>query len=76
MSLRILVGNRVMKLTDTGPLPTEPLATNPWNYLLAQQLNNPGLKPAELQQRMLVVFPTLLPAAAEVIIQQLEPLLS
>ena len=68
-----------MKLTDTEPSPTAPLATDPCNYLLAQQLDNPGLnnparEPAELQRRTLAAFPALSPADVETIIQQLEPL--
>jgi hypothetical protein len=77
MSLRTLIGDILMKLTDAGSAPTEPLATDPLNYLLAQQLNNPGLnnparEPAELQRRTRNAFPAISQAEYEAISQQLE----
>lgn len=79
MSLRTLIGDVLMKLTDTDPTPAAPLATDPWNYLLAQQLDNPGLnnparEPAELQRRTLAAFPALSPADVGKIMQELEQL--
>ena len=79
MSVRTLISNLLMKLTDIETSTSELSATDPWNYCLAQQLDNPGLnnparEPSALQRRVMAAFPKLTTAEAEAILQQLEPL--
>lgn len=72
MGWRELLSGLLSKATAAQP----PAGADPWNYVLAQQLDNRGLdnparQPAELLRRVRLAFPALPAAEAAAIIEQL-----
>ncbi|GEM_PF-4180521 len=72
MNRRALLGNLLMKVGDSLPVPAPPVFADPFNYTLASLLRDSRRAPAALLPAVQEKFPEVTPASYAAICQQIE----
>lgn len=72
MGWRAIIGNLLMKVGDSLPVPATPVFADPFNYTLASLLQDSRRAPAALLPAVQEEFPQVTPAAYAAICQQIN----
>jgi hypothetical protein len=72
MGWRAIIGNLLMKVGDSLPVPATPVFADPFNYTLASLLQDSRRPPAALRPAVQEKFPEVTPAHYATICQQIE----